>query len=849
MIILEFYELLYKSEYNGNEEAQDTFLDRLQFQTLSEEDAAMLDNPLTIEDLIEAIGDMNSGKAPGPDGLPLEFYKEFKSRLVQPLLDMYNESYEQGMLLDSLRIATITLLLKPNKCPTECSSYRGISLMGCDTKILCKALARRLDKHLPKLISDDQQGFVRNGQGYHNIRRVLNILHEKNNTKDTAMLSLDARQAFDRIEWNYLLELLPRYGLGESFIQWIRLLYTNPAAQILSNNNISKPFNLQRSTRQGCPLSPLLFTLAIEPLAVAVRSHAGISGIRIGRRDHLLSLFADDIIFFLTDLQSSILNLTGLLEDFGKFSGYKINNSKSVLMFLNEEERTNPPITTPFTTTTEGFKYLGVKITPDLNKIIPSNYDPLVDEVSKLLDRWSTLPISLMGRINVIKMTILPKFLYFFQTLPLPLPATFFDNLNKLFSQFIWNNRKARLCLKLLYEPYERGGLQVPNLKWYYMAAQLTSASHYFYNSPPAWVSIEQESVPELSLHSYLYSSDEKRLKKHTKNPFLKNTILVWHAAHKHLGASPILSQFTPIWGNEQFTPGAKDGGFKLWHAKGIQRVLDLYTDGVLLTFNQICEKYQIPSKHFFKYLQLKNFISSRYKQILKIPPLSKIEEVSLGRMGRTHLLSIYYNLIISTSKESAMDRLNAWRDDMQVDIAEIEWNEACLKAQTQTINTRFKLLQYKWLMRTYMTPVKLHYMNGNIPDTCTKCLDNKGTLLHCLWECPRIQKFWKDVINCLSEVFHINVPLNAKLCVLGIYPLNFIQRQKQTMLLNFGLLQARRVIALNWKSADAPSMKQWIKELSECLGLERLTYIAKGKQKQFVHLWEPYMSIVESGM
>lgn len=92
---------------------------------------------------------MNSGKAPGPDGLPIEFYKEFKSKLVQPLLDMYNESYELGMLPDSLRIATITLLLKPNKSPTECSSYRGISLMGCDTKILCQALARRLDKYLP----------------------------------------------------------------------------------------------------------------------------------------------------------------------------------------------------------------------------------------------------------------------------------------------------------------------------------------------------------------------------------------------------------------------------------------------------------------------------------------------------------------------------------------------------------------------------------------------------------------------------------------------------------------------------------------------------------------------------
>lgn len=217
---------------------------------------------------------------------------------------MYEESFTTGMLPDSLRLAIITLILKPNKSPTECSSYRPISLMGCNTKIPCKALARRLDKYLPQLIDDDQQGFIQKRQGYHNIRRVLNILYERYNEKDTALLSVDACKAFDRIEWDYLFNLLPRFGLGETFLKWIRLLYTNPAVEILTNNIISKPFNLQRSTRQGCPLSPLLFVLAIEPLAMAVRVHTGISGIIIGGRDHHISLFADDIIFFLKNLKS-----------------------------------------------------------------------------------------------------------------------------------------------------------------------------------------------------------------------------------------------------------------------------------------------------------------------------------------------------------------------------------------------------------------------------------------------------------------------------------------------------------------------------------------------------------------
>lgn len=412
-----FYEMVYKSEYTEKGELTQ-FIEQLQFQKITEEKKNELDSPLTITELCTAIRDLNSGKAPGPDGLPIEFYKTFQRQLVKPLFDMFTESFIKGILPDSLRLALITVILKPNKPPTECSSYRPISLMGSDTKILCKAFSKRLEKYLPLLINDDQQGFIQKRQGYHNIRRVLNILHERHDAPDTAMLSVDASQAFDRIEWEYLFNILPKYGLGNTFLKWIRVLYTNPSVEILTNSTVSKPFNLQRSTRQGCPLSPLLFTLAIEPLAMAVRAHTEISGITIGGRKHSISLFADDIIFFLTNLKTSIPSLIKLIEKFGELSGYKINNTKSVLMFLNKEERYNPKINTPFVTTTEGFKYLGVKITPELKDIIPKNYDPLIEKTAEMLDRWSTLPVSMIGRINLIKMTVLPQYLYYFQTLP-----------------------------------------------------------------------------------------------------------------------------------------------------------------------------------------------------------------------------------------------------------------------------------------------------------------------------------------------------------------------------------------------------------------------------------------------
>lgn len=126
----------------------------------------------------------------------------------------------------------------------------------------------------------------------------------------------------------------------------------------------------------------------------------------------------------------------------------------------------------------------------------------------------------------------------------------------------------------------------------------------------------------------------------------------------------------------------------------------------------------------------------------------------------------------------------------------EADWELACLKAQKQSINTRIKLLQSKWLMRTYITPVKLSRWSPSIPDTCIKCLEEKGTLYHCVWECPKLNEYWKTVVEALSEVVGVKVPHQTKLCILGIYPSSFSVTSKQMTLIDLGLLQARRTIA-----------------------------------------------------
>lgn len=498
---------------------------------------------------------MRGGKAAGPDGLPVDIYKIFKDKLIKPLLAMYDEAFQQGCLPDSL----ITLILKPNKSPTNCTSYRPISLLNTDAKIIAKVLAKRLEPVLPMVINPDQNGFVKNRQEFHNVRRVLNLIHAREGTPDTAILSLDAEKAFDRVEWSYLFDVLSRLGFGNYFRKWIETLYTDPMAEVSTNHIISSPFKLTRGTRQGCPLSPMLFVLAMEPFAIAVRLHPSISGIKVSDTEHRIVMYADDTLLLLTDLSNSILNLINLIDTFGKCSGFKVNETKSSIMFLNKRERINPVIRHPFNNAVNGFKYLGITITPSIKDLVSCNYDHMISTVNESMNSWSSMPISLLGRINIIKMNILPKFLYLFQSIPLPPPPQFFSKMKQLFTKFIWNNTRSRLRLSLLYLPYERGGLQLPNLQWYFWAAQIRVAMYWFSPEPYLpWVQIESICTKGQQLDTYLYSASVKKLKRLTANPFVRNTINVWHNVQSFLGESTLFSGFSPIWGNDNFSPGKK---------------------------------------------------------------------------------------------------------------------------------------------------------------------------------------------------------------------------------------------------------------------------------------------------
>lgn len=156
--------------------------------------AGELDSPFTTEEVISAIRSLKPNKTPGLDGLPVEWYGTYAEILAPKLMVMYEDAYDRGILPESMREAFIVLIPKPHKDHDLCESYRPISLINVDTKILAKLLAKRLNKVIASIIHPDQTGFIPKRSTVINLRRLFTILQSKGPALDTrVVVSLDTQ--------------------------------------------------------------------------------------------------------------------------------------------------------------------------------------------------------------------------------------------------------------------------------------------------------------------------------------------------------------------------------------------------------------------------------------------------------------------------------------------------------------------------------------------------------------------------------------------------------------------------------------------------------------------------------
>lgn len=844
-----FYSDLYASQCSPDVWEEDNPLDKITFPKVNEDLCRVLGRPISVTEVQEAIMSLQNGKTPGPDGFTVEFFKVFSAAVAPALQNMYNESFTRGSLPPTLLEASISLLLKNDKDSMLCGSYRPISLLNVDLKVLSKILAQRLQQVLPSLISPDQTGFMLGRHSFYNTRRLLNIISSPSSNTAEVIISLDAEKAFDRVEWSFLFFVLQKFGFNSEFISWIKLLYANPVASVHTNGLQSAPFPLHRGTRQGCPLSPLLFTIAIEPLAIWLRQESGFKGIIRAGKVHKLSLYADDLLLYMSEPSSSLPVVLSILDKFGAYSGYKLNLQKSEFFPINTQAKNIPSSSFPFKYSVDGFKYLGVYITNSITQLFPANFSPLLERCKQDFDRWSCLPLSLSGRVNLVKMVVLPKFLYLFSHIPILIKKSFFRALDQLISSFLWGNKNPRIRRSVLQLPKACGGLALPNFLHYYWSCNIHKLLYLTTNPEgverPAWVDMEFRSTTTFSLQSLVCSQLPLTPANYTSNPIVYNSLKIWIQIRKSLGLHRA-SILAPTMNNHLFMPSCTDLTFRTWSEKGLTKLKDFYNQGTFMPFDVLSKKFDLPRSHLFRFFQIRHFIQNQHPTFPSLPPDTLMDSLLSLDPGQKRLISIIYNLInlaIDTPVSSSKD---SWEQELGQTFPEDYWQRALLLVHSSSICARHGLLQCKILHKIHYTNLRLSRIYPNVSDSCNRCKLSPANHSHMLWFCPRLATFWADIFKTLSLAYNTPISPDPLLALFGTSLQPSTSKTMQTVLA-FTTLLARRLILLNWKLSQPPSHDRWVKEVLLSIKFEKLRFSLQGSLSLFERTWRPLLHHIES--
>jgi hypothetical protein len=401
------------AEHTATERARASLLAGCKLR-LSPAQVATLERPLSLDEATPRLMKMNEQSSPGTDGLTCAVYKAAWHLLGPLWLAMVEEALEDDFLPDKVGHGSVVMLPKKEEgVLVGAGDFRPITLLNADYKLLASILAARLKFVAPDLVDGWQAGFTDGryiGDNVILIRDYIEWLRQgSSKPKAGSVVFLDFAKAFDRVEWSWLRRVLQHYGMGPNIIAMIMLCYSNAQVKLLINGRLSGDIVQTRGVRQGCPLSPVLFVLSVEPLQRALRDKEGLGRWVRGalppkvpgrpRDDRLVAaLFADDITLF-PENDTDLHHMLSVVEVYGQASGAKLNRQKSLALRIGDAHPPPSMSGIPTVGEGEGVKSLGLTYGPSM--FLHHGWWAVVEKMRAILRAQLKRHLSVWGKVAI----------------------------------------------------------------------------------------------------------------------------------------------------------------------------------------------------------------------------------------------------------------------------------------------------------------------------------------------------------------------------------------------------------------------------------------------------------------
>lgn len=749
-----FYKELFKKE-GVKQECVDEVLSTVGAK-LSEEEKNMCEKDINIEEIKEAVKQTKPNKSPGADGLTNEFYKTFIDILAPILWKLYRNMEERGKMPESMGLGIITILYKNKGSPLKLENYRPLSLLNSDYKILTKVLANRIKKVVGGIISPTQVYSIIGRDITDSICTIRDVVESMAKDGEGGLiLSMDLNKAFDRVEHSFMEQTMRRFGFGERILKWIRLIYKNAKSCVKINGVLTDAFPLERSVRQGCPLSALLYSITSEPLATLIRGDKEIRGIQIPYGGmSIIHQYADDTTFTVKDIES-INRIRKHMGTYGKASGAKINVDKSEIMSIGSVDIEGSD--TPFKIKNDYMKILGVNIGVNIKEARDATWTGILNKIKQVLQFWRLRDLRLRGKVVVVNSLLLTKCNYVMGVMDVP--NWVLNAMKEIINIFLWGGKGVKISTKTLIADYKEGGLKLIDLEVKRKALRVKTIKKYLYDKGEyGWKGYMKD---------YLYKSGgcgEEGLFMAFKKPMIEIMPLFYQEVFSAWAEFVVNLEYEceniyqvhqqPIFLNPKIRLGGKMLYNRLFMRADIRKVKDMayeYVKGFLpnraiydsvVGWDDDIEESKVDREcENIKISLPERWVERIERETIKAGnwgfPEMYIEENKKKKLLSKVNVKMIYNVFV--------------KKEIKLPASEVVWPKLFPDLNVKTIwenlNVKYngldcENLDFKLRHNRIYTKVVIHQINRNVNRECDLCETEPETLMHIFFECKELERF-----------------------------------------------------------------------------------------------------------